>query len=122
MIRKYHNHKLQTNPRHREEEPHNINSNKASERQLKQSNQLYLDRQDECKIRKDTKNAYKNKDQIRNPVYFGVYSLTTVERVYIITGCNRIHLCYHIGHKCFRDIEKDGFHLLLLVIKVYRFY
>ena len=23
MIRKYHNHKLQTNPLHREEEPHN---------------------------------------------------------------------------------------------------
>ena len=34
MIRKYHNHKLQTNPRHCEEEPQNIYSNKTSERQL----------------------------------------------------------------------------------------
>ena len=27
MIRKYHNHKLQTNPWHREEEPHNNHDN-----------------------------------------------------------------------------------------------
>ena len=30
MIRKYHNHTLQTNPRHREEEPHTIYSNHTS--------------------------------------------------------------------------------------------
>ena len=30
MIRKYQNHTLQTNPRHRKEEPHNITSNKTS--------------------------------------------------------------------------------------------
>ena len=28
MIREYHNHTLQTNPRHREDEPQNIYSNK----------------------------------------------------------------------------------------------
>ena len=33
MIRNYHNHKLQTNPRHREEEPHNTNSHRPSGRQ-----------------------------------------------------------------------------------------
>ena len=33
MIRQYHNHKLQTHPRHREEEPQDIYSNKTSERQ-----------------------------------------------------------------------------------------
>ena len=30
MIRKYHNHKLQTNPRHHEEQPQDIYSNKTS--------------------------------------------------------------------------------------------
>ena len=38
MIRKYHNHKLQTNLWHREEEPHN--DHKTPGRQTKQSNQL----------------------------------------------------------------------------------
>ena len=37
MIRKYHNHKLQTNPWHREEEPHNNYDTPG--RQSKQSNQ-----------------------------------------------------------------------------------
>ena len=40
MIRKYHNHKLQTNPWHREEEPHN--NHETPGRQIKQSNQLSL--------------------------------------------------------------------------------
>ena len=35
---KYHNHTLQTGPRHWVEEPHNINSNKTQKRQLKQNN------------------------------------------------------------------------------------
>ena len=30
VIRKYHNHTLQTNPRHRDEEPQNINSHKTT--------------------------------------------------------------------------------------------
>ena len=37
MIRKYHNHKLQTNPWHREEESHN--NHETPGRQTKQSNQ-----------------------------------------------------------------------------------
>ena len=36
MIRKYHNHKLQTTPWHREEEP--LNHHKTPGRQIKQSN------------------------------------------------------------------------------------
>ena len=40
MIRKYHNHKLQTNPWHCEEEQYN--THKTPERQAKQSNQLSL--------------------------------------------------------------------------------
>ena len=40
MIRKYHNHKLQTTPWHREEEP--LNPHETPGRQIKQSNQLCL--------------------------------------------------------------------------------
>ena len=38
-----------------EEQPKNSNSQKTSGRQLKQSNQLSLPRQDDCKTRKDDK-------------------------------------------------------------------
>ena len=41
MIKKYHNHKLQTNLWHHEEEPHN--NQETPGRQTKQSNQLSLD-------------------------------------------------------------------------------
>ena len=44
MVRKYHNDTRQNNPRHREEEPQNINSHKTSGRQLKQNTLLYLPR------------------------------------------------------------------------------
>ena len=39
MIRKYHNHKPQTTPQHREEEP--LNYYETPGRQTKQSNQLF---------------------------------------------------------------------------------
>ena len=57
IIGKYHNHKLQTNPWHREEEQHNIN--KTTARQTKQSNQHPLPHQDDCKTRKEV--TYKKK-------------------------------------------------------------
>ena len=53
MIRKNHNHKPQTNPWHREKEPHN--NHETPERQTKQSNQLSLPHQDDCKTRMDIK-------------------------------------------------------------------
>ena len=53
MIRKYHNHKLLTNPWHREEEQHN--NQESLERQTKQSNQLSFPHQDDCKTRRDIK-------------------------------------------------------------------
>ena len=56
MIRKYHNHKLQTNPLHREEEPHN--NHETPGRQTKQSNQLSLSHRDDCKTRME---------QLQNP-------------------------------------------------------
>ena len=49
MDRKYHNHKLQTHPWHREEEPHN--NYETPGRQTKQSNQLTLPHQDDCKTK-----------------------------------------------------------------------
>ena len=53
MIKKYHNHKQQTNPWRGEEEP--LNNPETSGRQTKQSNQLSLPYQDDCKTRIDTK-------------------------------------------------------------------
>ena len=52
MIRKYHDHKLQTNPWYCEEEPHN--NHETPGRHTKQSYQLSLPHQDDCKTRMDT--------------------------------------------------------------------
>ena len=49
----YHNHKLQTTPWHREEEP--LNHNETPGRQIKQINQLSLPHQDDCSTRMDIK-------------------------------------------------------------------
>ena len=49
IIRKYHNHKQQTNPSHREEEPHN--NHESPGRHTMQSNHLSLPHQDDCKTR-----------------------------------------------------------------------
>ena len=51
MIRKYQNHKQQTNPWHRAVEPHN--HQETTGRQTKQGNQLSLPHQDDCKTRVD---------------------------------------------------------------------
>ena len=51
MIRKYHNHKLQTTPWHREEEPHN--NHETPGRQTMQSNQPSLPHQDDSKTKMD---------------------------------------------------------------------
>ena len=48
MIRKYHNHKPQTNPWHHKEEPHN--QHKTPGKQTKQSNQLSFPHQDETRM------------------------------------------------------------------------
>ena len=53
MIRKYHNHKLQTTPWHREEEP--LNHHETPGRQIKQSNQPSHPHQDDCNTRMDIK-------------------------------------------------------------------
>ena len=64
MIRKYHNQKPQTNPWHREEEPHN--HHETQERQTKQSNQLSLPHQDDCKTRMDSHSGSNNKQKVNN--------------------------------------------------------
>ena len=51
MIRKYHNHKPQTTPWYREEEP--LNHQETPGRQIKQSNQLSLPHQDDYNTRLD---------------------------------------------------------------------
>ena len=51
MLRKYHNHIMQTNPLHSEEEPHN--NHETPGRQTKQSNQLSLPHPGDCKTRTD---------------------------------------------------------------------
>ena len=54
-IRKYHNHTLQTNPQHREEETQITNSPKSPGRPLRLSNWFFLPLQDDCKTRKVAK-------------------------------------------------------------------
>ena len=53
IIRKYHNHKLQTNRWYCEEESHN--NRETPGRQTKQSSQFFLANEDACKPRMDTK-------------------------------------------------------------------
>ena len=64
MIRKYHNHKLQTNPWHREVESHN--NDETPGRQTKQSNQLSLPHQDDYKTRMAQSHAQQNIEQLQN--------------------------------------------------------
>ena len=68
MIKKYLNHKLQTNPWYREKEPHNNHNNHETPgRQTKQSNQLSLPHRGDCKARMDTSNAQQNIEKLQNP-------------------------------------------------------
>ena len=69
MIRKYHNQKLQTNLWHCEEQPHN--NHETPGRQTKQSNQLSLPHQDDCKTKKhrmitESHNGSNNQQQIND--------------------------------------------------------
>ena len=65
MIRKKHYHKPQTNTWHREEEPHN--NHKTPGRQTKQSNQLSLPHQDDCKQEGTWSNVQQNIEQLQTP-------------------------------------------------------
>ena len=77
MIRKYHNHKLQTTLWHHEEEQ--LNHHETQGRQIKQSNQLSLPHQYDCNSRNytkqrttkhrtitDTHNGSNNKQKVNN--------------------------------------------------------
>ena len=67
MIRKYHSHKLHTNPRHHEEELQDIYSNKTSERQKsKATSSLFLVKM-VAKLERIYSNAYQRKDLHRIP-------------------------------------------------------
>ena len=65
MIRKYHNHKVKTIPWHCEEEP--PNNHETTGRHTKQSNQLSLPHQDDCKTRRDIKKRTSKIEQLQNP-------------------------------------------------------
>ena len=64
MIRKYHNYKLQTNPWHREEEPHK--NHETPGRQTKQRKKLSVLHRDDCNTIMDKSNAQQNIEQLRN--------------------------------------------------------
>ena len=70
MIRKCHNHKLQTNLWHHEEEPHN--NHKTPGRQTKQSNLLSLPHRDDCKTRMTQSNAQQNIEQLQSSTIYGI--------------------------------------------------
>ena len=55
MARKYHNHTLQTNPLHREEETHSTNSPMPLKQFLSNHLSLSLPQRDDCKTRNDAK-------------------------------------------------------------------
>ena len=65
MITKYHNHKLQTNPLHRKEEPHN--NHETSGRQPNQSNQLPSPIEMIAKLEWTQRNTQQNIEQSRIP-------------------------------------------------------
>ena len=63
MIRKYHNHKRQTNSWHREDEP--LNNHETPGRQTSQTNELSLSHQDDCKLEWTKSNAQQNIKQLQ---------------------------------------------------------
>ena len=74
MIRKYHNHKQQTNPQLREEEIQDIYSNKTSKRQYKQSNQLSLPRQRAASKSSRSNDMYPH--YCRNDIFYQIWNAT----------------------------------------------
>ena len=54
IIRKYHNQKMQTNPCHREEEPHNTRHQEEKQSKATISLSLSLSLRDDCKTRMDS--------------------------------------------------------------------
>ena len=68
MIRKYHNHKPQTTPWHREEEP--LNHHETPGRQIKLSkatSSLSLPHRDDCNTRMDIRETYNKTEQLQTP-------------------------------------------------------
>ena len=65
MIRKYHSHKPQKNPRHHKEEPHNHRQTPG--RQTKQSNQLLFPIKMNAKLEWTYSNVQQNIELLQNP-------------------------------------------------------
>ena len=107
MIRKYHNHKLQANPWHREEEPHN--NHKTPERQTNESNQLSHPHQDDCKTRMyiklctikhriiaDPHNGSNNKQQV---IFALDSAVVEVQKMFSSHGTLLSIALYYLGEK-----------------------
>ena len=100
MVRKYHKHTLQSNPRHREETPQNTNSHKTSGRQLKQSSQLSFPRKDDCKTINDTKMHNKRRPtqnphtecEVHKPILLQYRTFTLAITTYDILETGQRHL------------------------------
>ena len=65
MIRKYHNHKLQTNGRHREEQPHNNRETPARKQSKGTSSLIPIEMI--AKLYWTQSNAQQNIEQLQNP-------------------------------------------------------
>ena len=103
MIRKYHNHAWQINPRHREEAPQNINSNKISEKNNKSKaiNSFFLVKRI-AKQERTPSNAYQTKDQHKTPANNGrnVNNKSTIHNNCLRTDSSLNHRGRGGGVKC----------------------
>ena len=73
IIRKYHNHTLQTNPRQREEEPQNIYSNNSSVRNNSEATSFLFLFKMIAKLEWTQSSAQQNKYKHRTPTNNGKY-------------------------------------------------
>ena len=69
----YHIHTFRNNTWYLEEEPENIKEVRHQTKQLKQSNQLLIYRQDHCKLEKAQSNTYQNKTKHKTITNNGRY-------------------------------------------------
>ena len=86
MIRKYHNHKLQTNPWHREEEQHN--NHETHKDNLTKATGSSLPIKMIAKPEWTQSNAQQNTEQLHNPTtgatHFSLFVATSVKQWFVL--------------------------------------
>ena len=84
-MRKYHNHKLQANPWHREEEQHN--NHETHEEKLTKASSPFLPNKMIAKPEWTQSNAQQNTEQLQNPTtgaaHFSLFVATSVKRMVV---------------------------------------